>query len=36
MLLLCMYVNMQTGQTIKVTLFGDRDINQLVDGEKEH
>lgn len=36
MILLHMYVHMQTAQTIKVTLFGDGDINQLEGGEKEH
>ena len=36
MLLLYMDVNMRTGQTIKVTLFSDRDLNQLADGNKIH
>lgn len=30
--MLVLYANMQTGQTIKVTLFVDRNMNQLLGG----
>lgn len=33
--MLVLYANMQTGQTIKVTLFVDRNMNQLLDGGGE-